>query len=82
MLEWEQVPLRKTTGTTTTASHRGKEKPAWSHLNEKVPKLQITQDLMHNLQALSIGNHRVKLASDVKILGAQEKAVSNSGPLA
>lgn len=40
----------------------------WSHLNEKVPKLQVTQDLVHYPQALSIRKHRVKLASDVKIL--------------
>lgn len=40
----------------------------WSHLNEKVPKLQVTQDLVHYLQALSIRKHRIKLASDVKIL--------------
>lgn len=29
---------------------------------------------MHDLQALSIRNHRVELASDVKILGTEEAA--------
>ena len=40
----------------------------WSHLNEKIPNLQLAQDLMHYLQALSVRNHRVKLAGNVKIL--------------
>lgn len=56
-------------------------KPALSHLNEKVPELQVTQDLMHNLQALSIRNHRVELAGDVKVLGHRRRAVSNSASL-
>lgn len=63
----------------TTASHCDTEKPAESHLDEEVPKLQVTQDLMHNLQALGIGNQGVKLPGNVKVLGTG-KAVSNSAP--
>ena len=57
----------------TTASHCGTEKPTHSYLNEKVPELQVTQNLVHDLQALSIRYHRVELASDVKILGHRKK---------
>lgn len=46
--------------------------PTQSHLDDKVPKLQVTQDLVHDLQALSIRNHWVKLPSNVKVLGAEE----------
>ncbi|NWX08689.1 SYHC protein, partial [Caloenas nicobarica] len=52
-----------------------------SHLNEKVPELQVTQDLVHDLQALGIRNHRVELASDVKVLKHRRRAVSNSASL-
>lgn len=44
---------------------------AESYLDQKVSKLQSTEDFMDNLQTLGIRNHGVILASDVKILGGQ-----------
>lgn len=64
----------------TIASHCDTEKPAESHLDEEVPELQVTQDLVHDLQALGIGNHGVELPGDVEVLGTG-KAVSNSALL-
>lgn len=61
-----QMLLGTTTGTIIIASHPRIQ--SWPHLNEEVPKLQVTQDLLHYLQALSVWNHWVELPSNVKIL--------------
>lgn len=43
-----------------------------TYLDAEVSQLQLTQDLVDNLQALSVWDHGVVLACSVKILGGGE----------
>lgn len=54
----------------------GREAILWSDLDAEISQLQVTQDLIDDLQTLSVRNHGVVLPCDVKILGASENKPS------